>query len=303
MFNLVIYGTDSLAAAGAAAKAYQLIDTLNLMYSDYLPDSELNRLCAAAGLGQWTTVSTPLYNIIRTAYDAAAWSGGSFDITAGPLVRLWRQARKQQKLPSHEDLLAAKRLVGYRYICFDGSRRAIRLTKKGMQLDLGGIAKGETGQRVINQLQKSGFPYALLDAGGDIVCSGTPPGIDGWTVAINMPGSESLMSRPLLLQNGAVTTSGDLYQYVVLQGTRYSHVVNPLTGYAITNNRNVTVVSKSGVVADWLTKACTILPVADALKLVKRFRDTEVQIACIEKGQPVFYRSILFDRYFLPEKR
>lgn len=167
-----------------------------------------------------------------------------------------------------------------------------------MQLDLGGIAKGETAQKVRDRLSELGFPYALLDAGGDIVAGFVPMGVEGWKVGINLPGREEVMEHQLLLRNKAVTTSGDLYQYVELNGKRYSHIINPFTGYALTNSRNVTVISDKGIHADWLTKACSILPVKKCMKLIGKFALTEVQIAVLKDGKPRFYRSSGFPEYF-----
>ncbi len=297
LFNLVIYSLDSVEAAKAAVQAYRLIDTLNEIYSDYLPASELNRLCAEAGNGKWIKVSEPLFHILKAARHASEISNGSFDVTAGPLIRLWRKARKEKMLPPRDSLQLAKKISGYRLMQIDTMQKAIRLKKAGMQLDLGGIAKGETAQRVCDRLRESGFPYALLDAGGDIVTGSVPPGIDGWHVAINLPESEETMEYQLLLKDRAVTTSGDLYQYVELRGKRYSHIVDPVSGYAITNSRNVTVISKKGIDADWLTKACSILPVSKALRLVRKFPGTEVQIAVLKRGKPAYFRSTGFTAY------
>lgn len=302
MFNLVLYSRDSSAAVQAAADAFRLVDSLNVIFSDYIPESELNRLCRASGNGEWVNVSEPLFTILQAAYQAGRLSGGRFDITVGPLSRLWRKARKDKILPTAGSIRHARKLTGYRFIEMDSAKQAVRLKTEGMQLDLGGIAKGETAQRVIRRLSQFGFPYALLDAGGDVVAGAVPPGITGWRVAINMPESETLMSRLLLLHDEAVTTSGDLYQYVYLNGKRYSHIINPLTGYALTNSRNVTVISKSGIAADWLTKACSIMPVEKAMRLIRRFPSTEVQIAFLKKDKPVFYRSPGFDRYFVKEE-
>ncbi len=298
-FNIVLYSTDSLAAASAATMAFRYIDTLNLIYSDYLANSELNRLGLAAGNKKWVPVSEILFDILTKAVNASRLSKGYFDVTVKPVVTLWRQARRQKKLPSTADINAAMNKVGYRYIQLDPTHRRARLTRKGMQLDLGGIAKGETAERTVQRLKKKGFAYCLVDAGGDIVAGDVPPGVVGWKIAINLPGSEQLMDKQLLLQNRAVTTSGDLYQYLEVDGKRHSHIINPKTGWALTQNRNVTVISKQGSSADWLTKACSILPVEEALNLVERYQGAAVQIAIEKNGVPFFYRSKGFYNYFL----
>lgn len=297
-FNIVIYSPDSVKAENAAVATFKMIDTLNLIYSDYLPESELNRLCATAGSREWIKVSEALFSILQKAYKASEISDGSFDVTMSPVIRLWRTARREKRLPDRDSLKVAKQLASYKYIQRDPAHKSIRLQKAGMQLDLGGIAKGETAQRAYVRLCELGFPYSLIDAGGDIVAGNVPPQVDGWRIAINLPETEELMNRQLLLRNKAVTTSGDLYQYLELNGVRYSHIINPATGWALTNSRNVTVIADDGTDADWLTKACSILPISKALKLIKKFPSAEVQIAVLKNNKPRFYRSPGFTSYF-----
>lgn len=297
-FNIVIYSLDSVNAEKAALATFKMIDTLNEIYSDYLPNSELNRLCAKSGTGEWVKVSEPLFNILQKAHMASEISAGSFDVTMSPVIRLWRTARREKRLPDKDSLQAAKQKVSYKFIALDTIHKKIRLQKPKMQLDLGGIAKGETAQRAYVRLCELGFLFSLLDAGGDIVAGDVPQEIPGWRVSINLPETEELMNQQLLLRNKAVTTSGDLYQYLELNGMRYSHIIDPATGWALTNSRNVTVIADNGTDADWLTKACSILPINKAMNLVKQFPSAEVQIAVLENGKPRFYRSPGFMGYF-----
>ncbi len=297
-FNIVIYSVDSVAAENAALATFRMIDTLNEIYSDYLPNSELNNLCASSGTGKWVKVSKPLFAILQKARHCSEISFGSFDVTMSPVIRLWRTARREKRLPDKDSLNEAKKRVSYKYIEVDTGNRCIRLLKSGMQLDLGGIAKGETAQRAYARLCKLGFPYSLVDAGGDIVAGNVPPQVEGWKIAINLPETEELMNQQLLLRNKAVTTSGDLYQYLEVNGVRYSHIIDPTTGWALTNSRNVTVIADNGTDADWLTKACSILTISKALELIKKFPSAEVQIAVLENNTPRFYRSPGFKSYF-----
>ncbi len=297
-FNIVIYSIDSLAANDAALATFNLVDTLNGIYSDYVETSELNRLCKTAGKNEWIDVPEPLFTILQNSEHASEISSGSFDITMGPVVRIWRKARREKKLPDPDSLKFARRLVSYKYIELDTLTHKVRLNKAGMQLDLGGIAKGDAAQRACTRLRELGFPYSLIDAGGDIVAGSTPPQIDGWKIAINLPETEELMSRQLNLQNKAVATSGDLYQYVELNGKNYSHIINPANGYALTNSRNVTVIADAGDDADWLATACSILPIKKALRLIKNNASAEVQITVLKNNKPYFYRSSGFTSYF-----
>lgn len=297
-FNIIIYAEDSAKAATAANHAFLLVDTLNQVYSDYEPNSELNQLCNLSGNGKYIKVSPLLYDILLKAKAAARQSNGSFDVTLSPVVRIWRTARKQQKLPNKDSIMLAMRRVGYRFIEIDTVQKRVRLTKPKMQIDLGGIAKGETAQRVYNYIQSAGFPHSLVDAGGDVVAGTTPVNINGWRVAINLPETEDLMDKQLLLSDMAVTTSGNLYQYLLVDGVKYSHIIDPATGWAVTNNKNVTVIADNGTLADWLTKACTIMPIRKALKLVARYPNAQVQIALIKNQKVYFHRSKGFAAYF-----
>jgi thiamine biosynthesis lipoprotein len=297
-FNIVMYAEDSLQAAKAAASAFLLVDTLNEIFSDYLPESELNRLCKTAGSGAWVNVSEPLYDILKKSVDAGKKSNGTFDITISPLVRLWRKARAEKILPSQKAIDSAMNKTGVHLIMLDKNSATVRLAKKGMQLDLGGVAKGEVAQKVCDRLFSSGFPYVLADAGGDLVAGDVPEGVNGWHVGINQPGSEEIMNQQLLVKNQAVATSGDLYQFVEIDGTRYSHVIDPSTGIALTSSRNVTVISPHGYQADWLTKACSILPIKKALKMARKMKGISVQIAVLKNGIPHYFRSKHFKNYF-----
>ena len=289
--TIIFYHPDSMQAAATAKKCFALVDSLVNIFSDYIDSSELNRLCAQAGTGRFVACSPALFDILLQSRYAYQNSKGRFDITLGPVTRLWRKARKENTFPSasavHEKLL----LTGFKKIQFDTATHAVRLAITGMQLDLGGIGQGYIAQRVIDYLNSAKIDQALVNVSGDIVCSGSPPGAAGWTVAINMPESETeLLPRHLLISHRAVTTSGDVYQYMEHNHKRYSHIVDPSTGYGITSQRNVTVIAADGTTADWLTKACSILPMAEAKQLAQRLH-AEVLIAAMSNGRPVLHAS------------
>jgi len=174
-------------------------------------------------------------------------------VTSGPIVRLWRQARKSGRMPTEQDLEAARRLAGWRGLALDASTRTARLTTAGMKLDLGGIAKGYAGDCALAALRRAGIGSALCEAGGDIVAGDPPPGRPGWTIGI--AGGE----RELVVANAAVSTSGDTEQFVVIGGTRYSHVVDPRTGLGLTSRVAATVLAPAGLIADGLATAASVL--------------------------------------------
>lgn len=298
-FTIIIYTQDAAAATNTINGAFAMVDSLVNIFSDYIDSSELNRLCASAGsTRQVFHCSTALFDILMQS--AAAWkkSEGRFDITLGPVTRLWRRARKEKKFPEPGMVQQQLALTGFNKIKLDTVLHTAELQQAGMQLDLGGIAQGYIAQQVINYLGSQQIENALVDVSGDIVCRGKPPGSNGWTVAVSFPESgAALLPKQLLISNLAVTTSGDVYQYMEHEGKRYSHIVDPATGYGITSQRNVTVIAADGTLADWLTKACSLLPIAKAKKLARQLH-AEVLITTLRKGKLVAHMSKGFAAYW-----
>jgi thiamine biosynthesis lipoprotein len=298
-FNIIFYSGDSTEASTTAQQCFQLVDSFVIIFSDYLDSSELNRLCAKAGKTKNPiTVSPALFDIFLQSKIAYEKSDGTFDITLGPVTRLWRKARKEKVFPGDLAVKEKLALTGFKKISMDTATHGILLLQPGMQLDLGGIAQGYIAQRVIDLLKTRNIDNALVDVSGDIVAIGAPPGTNGWTLGINVPEKkDELLKKNLLISNKAVTTSGDVYQYMEHNGKRYSHIIDPQTGYGITSQINVTVIANDGTTADWLTKACSILTISKAKKLAHSLQ-AEVLIAEIKKGKPVFHTTRGFGRYW-----
>jgi thiamine biosynthesis lipoprotein len=258
-FRIVLYAADGTAANKASRAAFDRIAALDACMSDYKPDSELMRLCARAG-GDPVPVSDELFFVLSRAQEVARRSGGAFDVTVGPVVRLWRRARRSHQLPDPEKLAQARALVGYKNVRLDARAHTVQLLKPGMQLDLGGIAKGYAADEALAVLKKHGIDRALVAAGGDIAVSGPPPAAAGWKVAIAPLTDDPPDSGPwLLLHDAAVSTSGDAEQYVEIGGTRYSHIVDPRTGLGLVGRMSATVVARDGITADSLTKVVAVL--------------------------------------------
>ena len=303
-FTIIMYCTDSLQAIELAGKSYKLVDSFNNIFSDYSNSSELMQLNATAGTtASPVKVSPALLEILLVSKNASDKSKGSFDITTGPLVKLWRSARKTKQLPTKEKIAAAKNLTGFKNVVIDPVDKKASLLKQGMSLDLGGIAKGWIAQKIIDFLRTQNVAHALADAGGDIAMSAAPEGTKGWTIGVNIPERrEELLDQSLLLQNKAVATSGDVFQYVEKDGKRYSHIVDPQTGYGVTFQRNVTVIANDGATADWLATACSILPVKKAKKLALKM-NAELLIAENKKDKIIFYATKGFAQYWKPQRQ
>ena len=298
-FTITIDTQDSLQAANLAALAFGLADSLNFILSDYIYSSEINRLSAQSGTGVYVPVSKPLFQIIQQAQTASKLSNGAFDISMGPVVKLWREARKTGVFPAADSLKFARQKTGYQYIHLDVIHQSIWLEKKGMQLDVGGLGKGFVAQAALNVIMQNGCRKAMVNAGGNIVTGDKPDGQTGWLVGINAPEEkEDILPRLLSLHNMAVSTSGDLYQQVEIDGKTYSHIVKPKTGIGLTHNTNVTAIAPDGTTADWLSTACSVLTAKRAMRLIKKINKAALLIT-EKKGANIRKRSTkLFKNYY-----
>ncbi len=272
-FRVVLYAEDRATAEKASRAAFARIAELDQIMSDYKQNSELMKLCKAndAAPGKPIKVSKDLLTVLIAANELSKKSDGAFDATVGPVVQLWRLARRTQQLPAKKELEEALGKVGYDKLSINPTTSEVSLKVPGMRLDLGGIGKGFAADEVMKLLrEKHGIQQALVAASGDITCGDAPPGKDGWVVDI-APIAKSLPVRSLKLANLSVSTSGDLEQFVEIDGVRYSHIVNPKTGLGLTGRRSVTVIAKRGIDADSLTKAASILPPEKAFQLIDTF--------------------------------
>ena len=268
-FKIVLYTSDDATARRATRAAFDRIAALDKALSDYDPESELMRLCDRAG-GPPVEVGDDLFDVLARSVAMAERSGGAFDPTIAPVVRLWRRARRERKLPDREALDRARSLVGYKKITLDRGAKTVRLDR-GVKLDLGGIAKGYASEEAVRTIRALGITRALVAGAGDIVVGDPPPGEAGWSIGVaplDAPGA----SQPetfLLLSNRAVSTAGDAERYVEIGGVRYSHIVDPKTGIGQTERSSVTVVARDGATADALDTAASVLGPVEGLKLVR----------------------------------
>jgi len=296
-FNLIIVSADSNKANHLARKSYELVDSLNHIFSNYDSSSELSKINASAGLLPYK-MSTAMLDLVQKSQYAYIQSKGAYDISIGPLSSLWRNARKAKLFPEASTVLATKKLVGLNQVKINKRLGTIFLPNANMQLDFGGIAKGYIAQWVINFLKANGIQQALVDAGGDIVMSGPPLNQQGWLIGVNLPETtDQLLNKKLQLSNCSVATSGDVFQFIEYKGVKYSHIINPLTGYGVTNLRNVTIVAKTGATADWLATACSILPIKEAKQLAISHQ-AALLITTLKNGKLVFEATPSFKNYW-----
>jgi len=276
-FRIAMFHEDAAKAAAAAKDAFARVNALEQVLSDYRADSEILKLCKRndAAPGKAVPVSDDLAKAVRLSLKYSKLTDGTFDVTVGPLSKLWRISRKTQEPTPKRDLDAALERVGFDKVKLDENAKTLTLAEAGMRLDFGGIGKGfAVDEALLEMKEKHGIECVLMAAAGDITCRGTPPGKPGWLVEI-APLHKGEPTRSLILKNRSVSTSGDLEQVAVIGGVRYSHVLNPKTGLGLTGRRSVTVVADTGAAADALSKAASVRTAAEVAALFEKLGNCE----------------------------
>lgn len=271
-WTITLHATSRTAGQAALAAAFAEVARLETILSDYDPHSELSRLSASAPTAEPVPVSADLWQVLARSVALRDASNGAFDPTVGPLTTLWRQARRSGRMPRPDKLAAARAAVGPHALRLEDQVRAVHVPQAGTRLDLGGIGMGYAADRVLAVLRDRGITAALVDASGDIAVSGPPPGASGWRIAVRGLSGQAVASPTLLLANAAVTTSGDAFQAVEIDGVRYSHIVDPRTGLGVTGPAAVTVIAPDGTTADALATAASVLGPAAGAGLIARFQ-------------------------------
>lgn len=274
-WRLVLYADSRTHAESAADAAWKRVAELNSRLSDYEPGSELSRLSKASGSGADIPLSPDLERVLRKAEEVSRAGDGAFDITVGPLVDVWKRARRQRQLPDPGRIAAARAACGWTNVVLSRDARGqatARLLRPGMRLDPGGIAKGYAIGEASRVLREHGIRNSLVTAGGDLFASGSPPGQDGWIVAVGEPDlTNAPPARRVRLRDLALVTSGDLFQRVEIEGVRYSHIVDPRTGQALTDHSQVTLVGRDPMTLDALSKVLSVQGPPQADRLARRF--------------------------------
>jgi thiamine biosynthesis lipoprotein len=235
---ITLYAESPEHAQRGFVAAFARIAHLDALLSDYNPASELSRFCSIMP-------SPDLRVVVEHAQRLARQTGGAFDITAGPLSQLWRTVRKEKRLPSIEAIEEARARSGYQKL------QGMRCTVPGMKLDAGGIAKGYAADEALAVLRRLHIGSALVAVSGDIAAGNPPPGKSAWRVRVQ--------NEIIPLANLAVSTSGDEFQYLEIDGIRYSHIFDPRTGMALSDARPVSVIAPTGIEADSLATAISVL--------------------------------------------
>ena len=268
LVRVTVYTHDERAARDAFRAAFDRIRALDQILSDYRDDSELNAIARTA-VHREVRISDDLFEVLRRSQELAAASGGAFDVTQGPVIRLWREARRTHRVPDPAALRDASARTGYGNLHLDAVRRTVRLDTAGMQLDVGGIGKGYAASAALDALRRHGIRSALVAVSGDLAFSDAPPGQRGWRIRLQDDPPAEGAPATVELSHAAVSTSGNSAQHVDIDGRRYSHIVDPASSSALVNDLTVTVIARDGAEADGLATAVSVLGAERGLALIE----------------------------------
>jgi thiamine biosynthesis lipoprotein len=277
-YTIVAYGPDRQALPSAVEAALDEVDRIDRLMSHYRPESPLSRLNREAAAAP-APVDPELFDFLAECLRYSRESGGAFDITVGPLMKAWGFFRGEGRRPGDPELNEARERTGYAHLTLRSGERTIRFDRPGMELDLGGIAKGYAVDRAVAVLRSRGIAAALVSAGGSTIYAlGAPPGRRGWEVTIQDPLHANRAARTMLLRDRALSVSGRSEKSFETGGVRYGHVMDPRTGHPVTDVLSVAVLAGSGTAGDALDNAFFVLGVEGSRDYLKRLPPTEALI-------------------------
>jgi thiamine biosynthesis lipoprotein len=291
--RVVFYAPSEESANESARAVFERLARIEEALSDWVPSSEIRQLPSLAAVR--TTVGRDLATALSASLHYARMTDGAFDPTIGALTKRWRAARRDGRAPDAAELLTLRARCGWQQMQFDEAAHTYAARVPGLELDFGGIGQGIGADAALAVLRERGVTSALIDLSGDIAVSDAPPGRTGWNIDLDDP-----WHTKLELANAAVTTSGDRFQHmdVAADGgtttaadggatTRRSHIIDPATGEPLTTRVEVVVVARTGVEADALATALSVMGPERGLALLAKLQGTSARWRYETDRQPV----------------
>jgi len=291
IIEITLLDGDEGAANKAALQAFQEVKRIEALMSPWIESSDVTRINRSAGK-EWVKVSPETFKVIKKAQEISQLSEGGFDITVGPLTFLWRKAREKGIPPSIEEVKEKLNLVNFKNIEMDQEGKVL-LKKKGMSIDLGGIAKGYAVDKAFELLKSLGYKNLIVNAGGDLRVGGSK--IDQpWSIGIQDPRISQRIMAKMLVSDTAIATSGDYEKFFMYQGKRYHHIFNPRDGLPADGCQSVTIVCKEGMTADGLATAVFVLGPEKGYSLCQKLKGVDCLI--VDKEGKIITSPRLKDR-------
>jgi FAD:protein FMN transferase len=275
VYAIDAYGTDPEALPRILDEAFDEVDRIDRLMSHYKSDSPLSRVNRDAARRP-VPVEPELFDFIADAMRYTRESGGAFDITVGPLMKAWGFFGGEGRVPSDGELAAARRRVGAAHILLNPIEKTIGFDEPGVELDLGGIAKGYAVDRVVGLLRQRHVVAALVSAGGSTIYGlGAPPGREGWEVAIQDPVDSRKAALSVRLKDRALSVAGGSEKSFESSGVTYSHIMDPHTGRPVQGMLSVAVIASSGTAGDALDDAFFVMGAEGSRAYLEKLPDTE----------------------------
>lgn len=287
------FDTDETKVERAFATARSIAGKLEDIYTDYDPESETSQLTARATVPGGVSVSGPLWEMLC---QSDAWyrkTSGAFDASLGSLTSMWRKAKRSKVPPDDAAVKAALEKSGWHHVHLDREQKKVHFDRDGIRLDFGAIAKGYIVDKMFESLQQAGIRSCLVNASGNIRCGDPPPGLPGWQIEVAQLDRGSRPIQAINLVNQSIATSGDLWQFQVVNGVRRSHILDPKTGCGISGSISATIIAPTAAEADACATAACVLGSGEGTRLVADQSGWAAIVLYRErKDTPVVYRSL-----------
>jgi thiamine biosynthesis lipoprotein len=281
--NITVVAADSKTARACVEAAFSRLEHVDEVMSDYKADSQLSQVNRDA-FNKPVPVDDDLFEVLRIGTDYSRKTEGTFDITVGPVVDLWRQAEELKRLPTETQLAQARSKVGFEKLILNQAEKTVRFEVDGMRLDLGAIAKGYAIDLAVEAMQKAGAIGGLIDVGGDVRCFGQPSdNKENWLVGLQDPTADDRLLLVLKLRDMSVATSGSYRRFTEIDGKRYSHIINPAAGSNADELVSVSIVARTATAADALATAVSVLGREKGLGLIDSLAETEAILVPADK--------------------
>ncbi|HEX4946428.1 MAG TPA: FAD:protein FMN transferase [Blastocatellia bacterium] len=275
-YSIVAYGDDVQTIKQAVNEAFDEVDRIDRLMSHYKPNSPLSQLNREAAKRPVKT-DPELFHFIAECLLYSQASNGAFDITVGPLMKAWGFFRGEGRMPSELEVQAVRKKIGWQHLRLSAEAQTIQFDCEGVELDLGGIAKGYAVDQAIKILKRHNLTRALISAGGSTIYAlGSPPGSDAWDIELQDPLDARKIAMTVRLQDQSLSVSGRAEKFFELNGKRYSHIMNPRTGRPVMNVLSVAVIAPTGTMGDALDNAFYVQGVKRTKALRAQYPNTQV---------------------------
>lgn len=271
-FEITLVDKDSLSAEKNIDKSVSEIRRIENLISEWNPETQISEVNRNAGIKP-VKVDTEVFALTEKGIYFSQLTDGAFDISIVAMDKIWKFDDSMNELPSKESIRNSIKNVGYQNIILDKTNSTIFLKNKGMKIGFGSIGKGYAADKTRELMKSFGVKAGIINASGDLSTWGTQPDGTPWAIGINNPFRDDTIAAVLYLKENAVTTSGSYEKYAEINGKRYSHIMNPKTGYPSTGLTSVTVVGPNATMANGFSTSIMVLGRKKGLKLIKKFPD------------------------------